>query len=135
MAFDKRRVLRRLILLAIAPVLLFGGWVVAAKTLGVIGAVAPASAELQPRLTPFTVTVVTAGNGARLCRTAGIARSGELPRCEQSDDEILTIATGTQLQVTAQRVRWVRYEETRWFRTSHQGQDGWVSQRDTDSPR
>ena len=135
MAFDKRRVLRRLILLAVAPVLLFGGWVVAAKTLGVIGAVTPASAELQPRAVPFTVTVVTAGNGAPLCRRAGIARSGEWPRCEESDDELGTIATGAKLRVTAQRVRWVRYEETRWFLTSYEGQEGWVSQRDTDAAR
>ncbi len=108
---------------------------VAAKTLGVIGAIAPASAEMQPRVEPFTVTVVTAGNGAPLCRRAGIARSGEWPRCEQADDELGTIATGAQLRVTAQRVRWVRYEETRWFRTSYQGLEGWVSQRDTDSAR
>ena len=135
MAFDKRRVLGGLIVLVVAPVVLFGGWVVAAKTLGVIGAVTPASAELQPRVEPFTVTVVTAGNGAPLCRRAGIARSGEWPRCEQADDELGTIATGAQLRVTAQRVRWVKYEETLWFRTSYQGQEGWVSQRDTDFAR
>ena len=135
MAFDKRRVLRRLLLLALAPVFLFGGWVVAAKTLGVVGAFAPASAELQPRKTPFTVTVVTAGSGALLCRGPGLARSGEQPRCEHSDDELSTITTGTELRVTAQRSRWVRYEETRWFLTAYQDQEGWVSQRDTDSPR
>ena len=135
MAFDKSRVLRRSVILLVAPIVLFGSWVVAAKALGVIGAMTPASAELQPRPLPFTVTAATSGNGAALCRRPGLARSGGLPRCEQSDDDLGTIMTGAELRVTAQRVRWVRYEETLWFLTSYRGQEGWVSQRDTAAAR
>ena len=75
----------------------------------------------EPEPLPPTITVVTADNRARLCRT---------PACGDGE-ELARVPTGTVLDVQAKRsVRLPRWDVI-WYQVSFKGKQGWVSEFET----